>query len=90
MYVTAVMCAECRHVTVWTLVKTQIHVQCAARTSEQRSVACVCWCDCKPEGPLFSAEFVCLSVCLSVSDRHFYPSALTDFDETCHKDSTLI
>ena len=24
------------------------------------------WPDCKPEGPLFSAEFVCLSVCLSV------------------------
>jgi len=22
------------------------------------------WADCKPEGPLFSAEFVCLSVCL--------------------------
>jgi len=22
------------------------------------------WPDCKPEGPLFSAEFVCLSVCL--------------------------
>jgi len=38
----------------------------------------VCWPDCKPEGPLFSAEF--LFVC--VSDRHFYPSALTDFDET--------
>jgi len=38
------------------------------------------WPDCKPEGPLFSAEFVCLSV--SVSDRHFYPSTLTDFDET--------
>jgi len=42
------------------------------------------WPDCKPVGPLFSAEFVCLSVCLSVcvSDRHFYPSMLTDFDET--------
>jgi len=26
-----------------------------------------CWPDCKPEGPLFSAEFVCLSVCLCVS-----------------------
>jgi len=26
----------------------------------------VCWPDCKPEGPLFSAEFVCESVCLSV------------------------
>ena len=50
--------------------------------------------DCKPEGPLFSAEFVCesaclsaclsvcLSVCVCVSDRHFYPSTLTDFDET--------
>jgi len=25
---------------------------------------------------------VCLSVCLCVSDRHFYPSTLTDFDET--------
>ena len=24
------------------------------------------WPDCKPEGPLFSAEFVCLSVCLSL------------------------
>ena len=37
---------------------------------------------------------VSLSVCLCVSDRHFYPSALTDFDETWtklgHKDPTLI
>jgi len=24
------------------------------------------WPDCKPEGPLFSAEFVCLSVCVCV------------------------
>ena len=50
------------------------------------------WPDCKPEGPLFSAEFVCLSVCLRVcvcvcvcvcvSDWHFYPSTSTDFDET--------
>jgi len=40
------------------------------------------WPDCKPEGPLFSAEFVCVSVCLCGSDRHFYPSTLTDFDET--------
>jgi len=24
----------------------------------------VCWPDCKPEGPLFSAEFVCMSVCV--------------------------
>jgi len=37
------------------------------------------WPDCKPEGPLILAEFVCLCV----SDRHFYPSTLTDFDETC-------
>jgi len=37
----------------------------------------VCWPDCKPEGPLFSAEFVCLST-------------LTDFDETWHKDPTVI
>ena len=42
----------------------------------------VYWPDCKPEGPLFSAEFVCLSLCLCVSGRHFYPSTLTDFDET--------
>jgi len=27
----------------------------------------VCWPDCKPEGPLFSAEFDCLSVCLSLA-----------------------
>jgi len=25
------------------------------------------WPDCKREGPLFSAEFVCLSVCVCVS-----------------------
>ena len=25
---------------------------------------CVCWPHCKPEGPLFPAEFLCLSVCL--------------------------
>jgi len=24
------------------------------------------WPDCKPEGPLFSAEFVCLSVCVCI------------------------
>jgi len=29
----------------------------------------VCWPDCKPEGPLFSAEFVCLSVCVCVCVR---------------------
>jgi len=44
------------------------------------------WPDCKPEGPLFSAEFVCVCVCVCVtvcvSDRHLYPSTLTDFDET--------
>jgi len=37
------------------------------------------WPDCKPEGPYFQPS---LSVCLSVSDLHFYPSTLTDFDET--------
>jgi len=32
----------------------------------------------------------CLTVCLCVSDRHFYPSTLTDFDEKLgHKDPTL-
>jgi len=31
------------------------------------------------KGPYFQLS---LSVCLSVSDRHFYPSTLTDFDET--------
>ena len=31
------------------------------------------------KGPYFQPS---LSVCLSVSDRHFYPSTLTDFDET--------
>jgi len=36
-----------------------------------QSLRC-CWPDCKPS----------LSVCLYVSDRHFYPSTLTDFDET--------
>jgi len=44
------------------------------------------WPDCKPEGSLFLAEFVCLCVCVSVSlcvsDRHFYSSTLTGFDET--------
>ena len=46
------------------------------------AVNSVCWPDCKPEEPLFSAEFVCLCVCVCVSDHHFCPSALTDFDET--------
>jgi len=31
-----------------------------------------------------------LSVCLCVSDRHFYPSLLTDFDKLGDKDPTLI
>ena len=31
------------------------------------------------KGPYFYPR---LSVCLCVSDRHFYPLALTDFDET--------
>ena len=30
------------------------------------------WPDCKPEGPLFSAEFVCLSVCVCI----FWPALL--------------
>ena len=35
------------------------------------------------KGPYFQPSLsVCLSVCVSVSDRHFYPSTLTDFDET--------
>jgi len=46
----------------------------------------VCWPNCKPEAPLFSAEFVCLCV----SDRHFYPSTLTNFDETWSQGPTLI
>jgi len=50
--------------------------------STSHSFLCMYWPNCKPEGSLFSAEFVCLSVCLSVSDRHFYPSTLTDFDKT--------
>ena len=33
--------------------------------------------------PSLSASLcVCVRVCLCVSDRHFYPSTLTDFDET--------
>jgi len=32
------------------------------------------------KGPYFQP--VCLSVCVRVSDRHFYPSPLTDFDDT--------
>jgi len=42
----------------------------------------LCWPDYKPEGPLFSAEWVCVCVCLCVSDRHFYPSTWTDFNQT--------
>jgi len=30
------------------------------------TLTCLYWHDCKPEGALFLAEFVCLSVCLSV------------------------
>jgi len=33
---------------------------------------------------------VCLWVSQCVFDRHFYPSTLTNFDKTCHKDLTLI
>ena len=39
----------------------------------------VCWPDCKPEWSYFQPS---LSVCLCVYDWHFYPSTLTDFDET--------
>jgi len=40
------------------------------------------WPDCKPEGSLFSAEFVCLSVCLSVGPianlkRHYFQPSLS-------------
>ena len=40
----------------------------AAYRYRQSSMVClsVCWPDCKPEGPLFSAEFVCVCVCVSV------------------------
>jgi len=40
------------------------------------------------KGPYFQPSLsVCLCVCLCVcvSDRHFYPSTLTDFDETWSK-----
>ena len=47
-------------------------------TGAAKNVEFFCCPDCKPEAPLFSAEFVCLCVC----DRHFYPLTLTDFDET--------
>jgi len=34
-------------------------------------------------GPYFQPSLsVCLSVCLCVSDRYFYPSMLTDYDKT--------
>jgi len=44
---------------------------------------CICWPDCKTWRALIFSR-VCLSACLCVrvSDQHFYPSALTDFDET--------
>jgi len=40
------------------------------------------WPDCKPEGPLFSAEFVCLvsvcvCVCVSLTHRHTHSLAAT-------------
>ena len=34
------------------------------RSTSYRWSSMVCWPDCKPEGPLFSPAFVCLSVCL--------------------------
>ena len=58
-----------------------------------RPSSMVCWPDCKPEWPLFSAEFVglcvCLSVCLSltgISTLQREP-ILTKLG---HKDPTLI
>jgi len=77
---------------LWMLVIYFIITSLISKTCQQWSVKC--WPDCKPEEPLFSAEFICwpycknwkalifTHVCLCVSDRHFYPSTLTDFDET--------
>ena len=57
------------------------------------SIFMLCWPDCKPEGPLFSAEFVCESVCLHVcvsltgtSTLHRWPILM----KLGHKDPTLI
>jgi len=49
------------------------------------------WPDCKPEGPLFSAEFVCLSVCVCVfrtgtSTLQRWPILM----KLGHKDPTVI
>jgi len=52
-----------------------------------------CWPDCKPEGPLFSAEFVCLCVCLSVYLSLTGTSTLQRepiLTKLGHKDPTLI
>jgi len=49
----------------------------------------VYWPDCNPEGPLFSAEFVCLCVCVSLTGTttlQLWP-ILTKLG---HKDPTLI
>ena len=37
------------------------------RSSSLPLIELLYWPDCKPEGPLFLAEFVCMSVCLCVS-----------------------
>ena len=42
----------------------------------------LCWPDCKPEGPLFSAEFVCLCVCWQVM-------RVTQFNYLSHTSQTL-
>ena len=72
----AVVCVDCRHVIVWTLVKTEIRVQCVTRTSEQRSVRCVCCCAfyCVHLLPAICQErFTELVLCLIKKDpRHFW------------------
>jgi len=54
----------------------------------------VCWPDCKSEeGPLFSAEFVCLSVCLCVCVSLTGTSTLQRepiLTKLGHKDPSLI
>jgi len=48
-----------------------------------------CWPDCKPEGPLFSAEFVCLSVCVSLTGTSTL-QRLPILMKLGHKDPTVI
>jgi len=55
------------------------------------NIMCVYWelrCVCPTAKPYFQPSLsVSLSVCLFVSDRHFYPSTLTNFDETWSQES---